>query len=501
MNGVCHLDPAFVVGFAALGRKLLLLGAIQLDEGAGHSIAGHELVAGERLEQPPAHDLKALVGTGGPPGRFHAADGVFQPRQGFAAPLTADFDVRHAPFGFLVRAFGSWNTHDQQRVLGRLCRFTQRLGEGEVRLERSGGQIRRGVQLAGIGDPFVDQDQAGAILVEEFLQRIAGVGGVLVVLFDELVAFLAAELPGDFAPEGADDGPVGLLVRLARRNLRTDEDGAFYVLGNRDGEFFDQFLDAGQFARWSSGEHVIECQLGVGLAAAEVGLQLDDRIASLTGQPRYGLRQQPAQAFCQKRPAEELCGVLVLVGAFSLVNLPQVGCEFGLLIPARGHVRMRRDDFTPRLQTALGVAFGGLERFLAHLRAALFVENDPHEVHSHLADFSRGLGGRDRVEQPFRRIECPNGVVADELLVVRPLVADASQFTDQTAFGRSQHVAEDVIPLVPHDAEQDLWIIEIGALSLGFLASRRGRIGEHVSPLVTQVGFEFAFDKGAQASG
>ena len=52
------------------------------------------------------------------------------------------------------------------------------------------------------------------------------------------------------------------------------------------------------------------------------------------------------------------------------------------------------------------------------------------------------------------------------------LVADASQFTDQTAFRRSQHVAEDVIPLVPHDAEQDLRIIEIGALSLGFLASR-----------------------------
>src|SRR5208282_4610692 len=101
----------------------------------------------------------------------------------------------------------------------------------------------------------------------------------------------------------------------------------------------------------------------------------------------------------------------------------------------------------------------------------------------------------------FRRIKRPNGVVADKLLVMRPLVADASQFTDQTTFGRSQYVAEDVIPLVPHDAEQDLWIIEIGALSLGFLASWRGRIGEHISPLVTQVGFQFAFNKGAQASG
>ena len=55
-----------------------------------------------------------------------------------------------------------------------------------------------------------------------------------------------------------------------------------------------------------SGEQVIECQHRVGLAAAEVGLQLDDRIASLAGQPRYGLRQQPAQAFGEKRAAEEL---------------------------------------------------------------------------------------------------------------------------------------------------------------------------------------------------
>ena len=117
--------------------------------------------------------------------------------------------------------------------------------------------------------------------------------------------------------------------------------------------------------------------------------------------------------------------MLVLVRAFSLVNLPQVGGELGLLIAAGSHVRMRRDDFPPRLQAALGIALGRLERFLAHLRAALFVEDDPHQVHAHLADFGRGLGGRDRVQQPFHRIERPDGVVAGELFVVRPLVADA----------------------------------------------------------------------------
>ena len=142
MDGISHLDPAFVVGFAAFGGKLLLLGAVQLDEGAGHGVAGDELIAGERLEQPPADDLETLVGTGRPPGGFDAADGVLQPRQRFAAPLAADFDVRHASFGLLVRAFGCRNAHHQQRVLCRLCRLAQCLGKGEVRLERPGRQIR-----------------------------------------------------------------------------------------------------------------------------------------------------------------------------------------------------------------------------------------------------------------------------------------------------------------------------------------------------------------------
>ncbi len=51
----------------------------------------------------------------------------------------------------------------------------------------------------------------------------------------------------------------------------------------------------------------------------------------------------------------------------------------------------------------------------------MLVENDPHEVHAHLADFSRRLGGRDRVQQPFRRIERPNGVVAGKLNLIANL--------------------------------------------------------------------------------
>ncbi len=93
VDRVGHLDPALVVGLPALRRKLLLLRAVQLREGAGHGVAGHELLAGQGLEQPAADDLEALVGTGRPPRRLDAADGVLEPRQAPCAPLAADLDV------------------------------------------------------------------------------------------------------------------------------------------------------------------------------------------------------------------------------------------------------------------------------------------------------------------------------------------------------------------------------------------------------------------------
>ena len=148
------------------------------------------------------------------------------------------------------------------------------------------GRSAVGVQLPGVGDPFVDQDQAGAVLVEQFLERVAGVRGVLVVLLDELVAFLAAKLPGDLAPEGADDGPVGLLVGLAWGNLRADEDGPVDVRWESGSpSSLTSSSTPGSSPAGRAGEEVIQGQHRVRLAAAEVGLQLDDRIASLAGQP------------------------------------------------------------------------------------------------------------------------------------------------------------------------------------------------------------------------
>src|SRR5690606_41890720 len=56
------------------------------------------------------------------------------------------------------------------------------------------------------------------------------------------------------------------------------------------------FLHAGQVPRPQAGEQVVQGQHGVGLAAAEVGLELDHGVAALARQAAHGVDQQPLQA-------------------------------------------------------------------------------------------------------------------------------------------------------------------------------------------------------------
>ncbi len=163
-----------VLGLVGLGRELLLLGPVQLVERAGDAVAGDELLARhDRLEQPPAHDLEALLGAGRPPGRLDAADGVAQPVERRAATLAAHLDV----VGDRVRGAGRVRRRqadDEQALLRELGRLGQRLGEGEVRLERAARQVALVVELARVGDPLVDQDQARAVVVDELAQASPG---------------------------------------------------------------------------------------------------------------------------------------------------------------------------------------------------------------------------------------------------------------------------------------------------------------------------------------
>jgi hypothetical protein len=98
--------------------------------------------------------------------------------------------------------------------------------------------------------------------------------------------------------------------------------------------FADHLLHPGQLRRRLAREEVIQREHGVGLAAAEVRLELNHWVAALPGEPADRPDQQPLEAVGQVGAAEELDRVAVFVAAFAQVNLPQVGSEFGLLIPA-----------------------------------------------------------------------------------------------------------------------------------------------------------------------
>jgi hypothetical protein len=160
------------------------------------------------------------------PGQFGTAIGVLQLPQGNLPERTADLVFRFR------------NAHHQNSLLGSLGGLAKGLGERELRVECPGRQRHLVAQLTGISDPFVDKDQAGCEPVEQFLQCVAGVGAFLVVVLDHLVTGLAARLPGQLAPEGADHGAVGLLMGLARRDLGADRNGPVDTGGHRHSSLF-----------------------------------------------------------------------------------------------------------------------------------------------------------------------------------------------------------------------------------------------------------------------
>ena len=77
---------------------------------------------------------------------------------------------------------------------------------------------------------------------------------------------------------------------------------------------------------------MIQGQHGVGLATAEVSLELNDGIASSAREAADGPNQQTLQAFRQIRTPEELDGFSILVCAFTQMHLPEIGSELGLLV-------------------------------------------------------------------------------------------------------------------------------------------------------------------------
>ena len=194
------MDPLLVVDVPALRRELLVLGPIELRKCPRDHIPVRELRGvRERLEEPPPHDLEAFLGARRPPGRLDASDDVAQAIERLAPALSTDLDI----IGPGVRRpgrIGGRQADHEQTVVSELRGFRQRLGKAELGLEAAGGKVALVVQLAGVGHPLVDEDQAGAVFVEELAQRIARIRRLLVVGCNAGERLLAAQLPRQLAP-------------------------------------------------------------------------------------------------------------------------------------------------------------------------------------------------------------------------------------------------------------------------------------------------------------
>src|SRR5690606_29922684 len=122
------------------------------------------------------------------------------------------------------------------------------------------------------------------------------------------------------------------------------------------------------------GEKMIQCQHRVSFAAAEIGLELHNRIAPRTGEPPHGADQHLLKAFGEVCPAEEFNRIAVFVSSLPQVDLPQVRRKLGLLILSAGHVFVWRDYFAPRLQSRGYSAFDCRAGAFALLAAHLLLE-------------------------------------------------------------------------------------------------------------------------------
>jgi hypothetical protein len=199
-------DPFRIAGLTALCRELGRVAAVHLPEHPGGAVAVCHLLSFDGLEQPPADDLEALLGTGRSPGGFYPADHVAQAPQRLSAAGAADLRFRSCATVASVSPFGDWQGQHQHDAGGGSGGFGEGLGEAEVGVEVAGWEPLGVEQLAGVRDPLVNQDQAGAVPAEQPVEVVARVGCGPVGVSDYLIAVPAAQSPGELAPQGADLG-------------------------------------------------------------------------------------------------------------------------------------------------------------------------------------------------------------------------------------------------------------------------------------------------------
>src|SRR5690606_39187134 len=145
----------------------------------------------------------------------------------------------------------------------------------------------------------------------------------LVIRADPLVRLRPAELPGQFAPEGPDHGPIGFGDGVAGRDLVPDEDDTPHRGKLRRPRLLEHAVDPEEFGGWDAGEEVVEGEHRVRLPAAEVGLELDDRVAARPRQSPDRADEELPKTLGQEGATVELRRVTVLRRALAQVHLPE----------------------------------------------------------------------------------------------------------------------------------------------------------------------------------
>ena len=125
-----------------------------------------------------------------------------------------------------------------------------------------------------------------------------GAGGhpLLVAASDEAIALGTAELIGELAPEGVHDGAIGIGGGLRGAEGGAHQYGAGGPGNGGDAHLTAHLIEARQAGQGLTGAEVVQGQHRVGLAATEVGLQLDHRLPTLAVEPFEGDAEQGAHA-------------------------------------------------------------------------------------------------------------------------------------------------------------------------------------------------------------
>src|SRR5262249_22779990 len=159
---------------------------------------------------------------------------------------------------------------------------------------------------------------------EKLPQHVSRARRLLVVSSDPTECLLSTELPSKLAPERPYHRAVRLHRRIARRNLVADEHDPLHLRQAFGARLGHHSIRAGPIDHRCPGKEVIEGEHRVRLAASEVRLELDNRIAAFAADSPDGTDQKAFQTLREVRPPEELLRVAVFGASLTDMDLPQI---------------------------------------------------------------------------------------------------------------------------------------------------------------------------------